>query len=1210
METFESFFRQISPHGDPHIWQGALAEACTGNRLIRIPTGFGKTLGVLSTWLWHRLLQRDEFWPRRLVWCLPMRVLVEQTRDQTESCLARLGLLWDGDPDQRSGKVGVHLLMGSADAGDWHLYPEHCAVLIGTQDMLLSRAMNRGYGAPRARWPMEFGLLNQDCLWVMDEVQLMDVGLATSGQLQAFRKDDGTAGKALRPCFTWWMSATLQPDWLKKSPDTEGPLAGLPETKIDAAGRTGHLWDDVTKTCEFSSVTDEQAFARLVVDRHLASGNGIGGPTLVVVNTVENAVKIAEFVRTNERIRGTKADVRLIHSRFRPAERSAWRDEFLNRPASGPGTDRIIIATQVIEAGVDFSAGVLITELAPWSSLVQRFGRCARWGGTAEVVVADLAASKAEQALAAAREKYEKAKSQKENPKPINEEEVRDTVESKAVLPYALMEIRAAREALTRLCFFPLGEHSSPLPLGRAERGGRSRPGVRANVAPKDLEAFEDGLSAEELARLYPYDPPHLLLRHELDELFDTTPDLSGADIDISRFIRSGEERDLQVFWAEVPDKEIPPPDLRPSREALCAVPFLKARNWLCGKETGNTKAPRLKKGMRAWVWDWLEGAWKTAELRDLYPGQTVLVASACGGYDRFRGWNPDTAEWPNDVPLVFVKPSAAERADAAQDDEALSAYPWQTIATHGRQAGAEAAAIAVELAPPLAYLYDLAGRWHDTGKVHPAFNGSIVSPARPARPDLAKAPKEAWLPGRKLYPMPDGSRRPGFRHELASALALFGVLQRHRPDHVALLGPWRELLEKAGFSSPLPLGEERSEGGRPGVRAPNPLEQEILALDAAQFDLLAYLVCAHHGKVRLAWHACPADQAAATERLRIRGVEDGEPLPEVFMVAGDGSLHKLPETPLDLAPSAAGLNPRTGAGWTERVLGLLRRHGPFTLAWLEALLRAADQRASRKPIQDPLLENDDGQNEVARSDPALAEPPSGRTAAAPSGSDSTPRGPLDGDGGGTGRREPDPGTTRPPHAATRYLDTTLGVLSYQELALHLSDRVADTEHAIALRAFAAHPLDEALFLGLHRRICGDLTPGIAGRWRTRDVQVGEHHPPPSWRVAILMHEYAADLAVRVEHAPENTEQRLLETLAFAEGQLLHIHPFEDFNGRVTRLFLVELLYRLELPIIDPAPVPGADTERYFAALAAYDRRDNQPLIAIWRERFEQEMEP
>ena len=64
--------------GNPYEWQKEIAEHVKmGNALIRIPTGFGKTLGVLSAWLWNRMERKDDSWPRRLVWCLPMRVLVE-----------------------------------------------------------------------------------------------------------------------------------------------------------------------------------------------------------------------------------------------------------------------------------------------------------------------------------------------------------------------------------------------------------------------------------------------------------------------------------------------------------------------------------------------------------------------------------------------------------------------------------------------------------------------------------------------------------------------------------------------------------------------------------------------------------------------------------------------------------------------------------------------------------------------------------------------------------------------------------------------------------------------------------------------------------------------------------------------------------------------------------------------------------------------------
>lgn len=1194
--NYQNFFEKLtSPVCRPHDWQSDLAahEKCT-NRLIRIPTGFGKTLGALTVWLWHRIQRQDNNWPRRLVWCLPIRVLVEQTEQETRAVLDNLGVLWDGE-SEHSGKVGVHPLMGGVNGGDWHLYPEHCAVLIGTQDMLLSRAMNRGYAAPRARWPMEFGLLNQDCLWVMDEVQLMDVGLATSGQLQAFRGDD--ADKGLTSCHTWWMSATLQQSWLQKSPDTGAMVSALPaQISIPASNRKGHLWSDVHKPCILETVKDTKALAALVRDAHVQEQLGANGPTVVVLNTVDRAIEVFDALgKFKKELKDT--EIKLVHSRFRLEERKAWRTAFLNKDACAPGTNRIIVATQVVEAGVDISAALLVTELAPWASLVQRFGRSARWGGTARVIVADLVAGAAKAAVEKARKKAESSK--KKVKKEIDVAAITDSAEAKVPSPYALDELRGAREALARL----------------------------TDVGPLHLEAFEEA-HPDLLPRLYPFEPTHLLLRHELDELFDTTPDLSGADIDTSRYIRSGDERDLQVFWMDVPEKTKPSPDIKPAREALCAVPFLKAREWLCG----DRKASHLKKGMRAWVWDWQDGDWRVAEQRDLYPGQTVLVAARCGGYDydpdtgTGKGWDPKNQ---SQVPEVFREAApkrkkqcwwvgtdghlvisekevranpADEIADAGQDSEALSvAERWKTIATHGRETGQTARDIVDGLAPELAGLFSLAGRWHDAGKAHPAFQASIRHEVeRPERDDIAKAPDAAWpCSTKQLYSISTTDRRPGFRHELASVLALFGVLLRHNPDHPALLGPWRELLTQAGMNARQSAGEE------PGKSAPTPIEQEILALNADQFNLLAYLVCAHHGKVRLAWHAGKGDQSEPDNGLRIRGVREGDILPPLPLTAGDGKVHELPATVLDLAPAKAGLSPRTGAAWTDRVLGLLAQYGPFTLAWLEALLRAADQRASRITVADPVLEADNGGYELERSDTTVARPASGGAQTAPPAGDSASRGPLHGDGRGTRGREHHPGTTRPPHSATRYLETQLGILSYQQLAPHLAERVALTEFAIGERKFGDLPIDETLILDLHHRICGELVPSIAGCWRTREVQVGDHRPPASWRVPMLMRDYTADLAVRIAHSPAGEDERQIETLVFAEGQLLHIHPFEDFNGRVTRLFLIELLYRLQLPIVDPATDQGEETMRYFTALRAYDRGDRRPLTALWRERFE-----
>ena len=83
--------------------------------------------------------------------------------------------------------VKVHVLMGGADTEQWFLEPDKSAIIVGTQDMLLSRALNRGYAASRFHWPIDFALLNNDCLWVFDEPQLMGSGVSTSAQLAGLR---------------------------------------------------------------------------------------------------------------------------------------------------------------------------------------------------------------------------------------------------------------------------------------------------------------------------------------------------------------------------------------------------------------------------------------------------------------------------------------------------------------------------------------------------------------------------------------------------------------------------------------------------------------------------------------------------------------------------------------------------------------------------------------------------------------------------------------------------------------------------------------------------------------------------------------------------------------------------------------------------------------------------------------------------------------
>jgi len=93
---------------------------------------------------------------------------------------------------------------------------------------------------------------------------------------------------------------------------------------------------------------------------------------LIIFNTVKDAIKFYELYASKN---GTD-HLALIHSRFSEMDRRR-KIERLNQLKSSKRY--VVIATQVVEAGVDMSSDILISELAPANSLVQRFGRFLRY---------------------------------------------------------------------------------------------------------------------------------------------------------------------------------------------------------------------------------------------------------------------------------------------------------------------------------------------------------------------------------------------------------------------------------------------------------------------------------------------------------------------------------------------------------------------------------------------------------------------------------------------------------------------------------------------------------------------------------------------------------------------------------------------------------------------------------------------------------------
>jgi CRISPR-associated endonuclease/helicase Cas3 len=718
---------------------------------MRVPTGAGKTAAVVLSWL-HRLGEGHSDAPRRMVYCLPMRVLVEQTVEQARTWISALKL-----------PVGVATLMGGEVEGEWEIYPERPYILVGTQDMLFSRALNRGYAMSRYRWPVHFGLLNNDCLWVCDEVQLMGDGLATSAQLAAFRERFHT----FKDCPTIWMSATIDSAMLHTVDMPEAPAA-FELLEEDFARRDLNRRLTAPKHLERApdGCNTAAGLAQFLAERHRP-----GKQTIVVVNTVARAREVFDQLR---KLMGSGAPCRLLHSRFRPFEKRLWT-ELLKSEI--PDEGRILIATQVIEAGVDISSSLLVTDLAPWPSMVQRFGRCNRAGefNTADIFWID------------------------QRPK---------------VEPYEADELEKAWEIVKDL----------------------------KSASPCDLPGHAPH-----------YEPTHVLRKQDLIDLFDTTPDLSGYDLDVSRFIRSEQDRDVLLAWRS---SEPAPKDDAPGRDELCSAPIHEVKVFLQKKT--------------AWTWNALAGEWTRASAETLRPGMVLVLLAKDGGYDATRGLDLKAGKAVAPVPL------SASREEGNDDDPHTFLRYTQTLVAHSREVQATMHGLldALGLGEYREELL-MAALHHDWGKVHPVFQ-TTVNPEGRADP-LAKSKTQ-----RKHV-------RKRFRHELASALAL---LQTRAPD------------------------------------------------------LAAYLAAAHHGKVRLSIRGLPdEDKPENTGAKFARGIHDGDRLPEVQL----GDVVK-PALSLDLEPMLLGQSAAGEPSWMERMLSLRDEIGVFRLAYLEALMVAADCRASAEP--------------------------------------------------------------------------------------------------------------------------------------------------------------------------------------------------------------------------------------------------------------------
>ncbi|WP_203167840.1 type I-G CRISPR-associated helicase/endonuclease Cas3g [Steroidobacter gossypii] len=374
---------------------------------IDIPTGLGKT-AVMALWLIARA--NGAALPRRLVYVVDRRAVVDQASDFAYTLRERLdaqaAYLKAGlNLDERS--LPISTLRGQyADNKEWLEDPSVPAIIVGTVDMVGSRMLFEGYGVSRRMRPYQAALLGTDALIVLDEAhlvppfeRLIEAITRGSGEFGPRDPQDANMVPALRLMS---LSATgrhrggtvfkLQ-GHLRGSPGNRGDVEDdivrrrLAAEKVLTLIPKGTQWLDEALAAHAWTLSEKGA----APIRCLVFSNSR--------DIAQKARKRIKQLEREERARNAnlrELDTELLIGARRVRERQSVTAEWLNSKGFVAGSEvertspAFLFATSAGEVGIDLDADHIVCDLVAWERLVQRFGRVNRRGGRrAKILIID-----------------------------------------------------------------------------------------------------------------------------------------------------------------------------------------------------------------------------------------------------------------------------------------------------------------------------------------------------------------------------------------------------------------------------------------------------------------------------------------------------------------------------------------------------------------------------------------------------------------------------------------------------------------------------------------------------------------------------------------------------------------------------------------------------------------------------------------------------
>ena len=394
-DDFAAYFELVHRH-EPYPWQERLTgQVLTEGRwpdVIDLPTGAGKT-AVLDTAVFT-LAARPEAFPRRVVFVIDRRIVVDQVYERARkisnsiwaaenNILSRMRSALMDIADDVTDPIGVSALRGGVPIdNDWALRPDQPWVMVSTVDQFGSKLLFRGYGISHGMRPIHAGLAGNDCLVILDEVHLSRPFVDTLRDVENEPTVNSfNAGRLPRRGCIVEMSATPPREDRRR-------FALQPAVDLDGLGEPSKRLRQIVRAAKQASLVPVSgAIAHValpkkvtaIIEKELQEHERSIG---VIVNRVRTAREI------DRALRDTRIASHLVTGRMRPLDRArrlreieALVDPDIRDPDAGR---TVVVATQAIEVGADFSFDAIITEACPVDSLRQRVGRLDRRGSLAE----------------------------------------------------------------------------------------------------------------------------------------------------------------------------------------------------------------------------------------------------------------------------------------------------------------------------------------------------------------------------------------------------------------------------------------------------------------------------------------------------------------------------------------------------------------------------------------------------------------------------------------------------------------------------------------------------------------------------------------------------------------------------------------------------------------------------------------------------------